>query len=266
LRCHLCHGPHNDVIILYCPYVTAAQYDVSKTVCGDEELELKCPNNTVVVATIYGGHHTDSSVTNCSHVPGDCLASIKDTGTGDKCLWKDSVCRIKLTFFALLDKPCNVPFMLIHYIAAVDFICVPSKSTITYIIPLVPTRSPIGQTQRSSTTSCLHPVLFDPRLFQFLFYCPPPRFLGRPRLFPTYVHLSAVLETLSSFFLKAWPIHLHLLMASVLVIASCPVLLNSCLFEIVCGQNMFIMFRRHFEWKAEWCLKSWSSILSHTEE
>ena len=64
-------------------------------------------------------------------------------------------------------------------------------------------------------------------------------------VFPTGVHRSAVL---SSFFLKTWPIHLHLLVASLLFIASCPVVLNSCLFEIVCGHTILIMFQRHFVW------------------
>ena len=82
------------------------------------------------------------------------------------------------------------------------------------------------------------------------FYCPP-RFLGRPHfLFPTDVHLSAVLDILSSFFLKTWPIHLHFLVASMLFLAFCLVALNNCLFENVCGQNILIMFQRHSTWIA----------------
>ena len=102
---------------------------MSETVCGNQTLELKCPEDSVVVATIYGGRHSDSSVTNCSYVPGDCVASIKGFDNGDKCLWTNSVCRIKLQGYAPLDKPCYAPFEPAHYITAVDFTCVPSKST-----------------------------------------------------------------------------------------------------------------------------------------
>ena len=145
---------------------------MSEPVCGDQTLELTCSEDSVVVATIYGGYHTDSSVTNCSLVPGDCQAPIIDIDNGNECLWTDSVCRIKLTIFAYLDKPCNVRLKPIHYITAVDFTCVPSKST-TYLHNSARVHWPIGQTQESSTLSCLHPVLFYPSLFQFFFYCPP---------------------------------------------------------------------------------------------
>ena len=104
------------------------------------------------------------------------------------------------------------------------------------------------------------------QLFQFFFYCRLSRFLGRPRfLFPTGVHLSAGFDILSSFFLKTWPIHLHLLVASMLFIAFCPVVLNSCLFEIFRGQNNLIMFQRHLVWKVDRCLRTCSVIRQHSE-
>ena len=63
--------------------------------------------------------------------------------------------------------------------------------------------------------------------------------------YPTY-YPFAVVDILSSFFLKTRPIHLQLLVASRMFVASCPVFLNSCLFETNCGQNIHITFRRHF--------------------
>ena len=72
--------------------------------------------------------------------------------------------------------------------------------------------------------------------------------------------LVLFLDILSSFFLKTWPIHLHLLVASMLFIVSCPVVLSSCLFEFICSQNILLMFRRHLMWKVDRCLKSSSVI------
>ena len=68
---------------------------------------------------------------------------------------------------------------------------------------------------------------------------------------------------LSSFFLNSLPVHRHRLVASMLFIASSPIIMNRYWFEIVCGQNILILLRRQFVWKVDVCL-NFDVMFCHT--